>query len=999
MRAQLSVRWLVCLTLLSAALSGRVLAGRALVGQQVSGAVGLGQDDYEQSLQNAQRKLLQGQILAAETAFETLFEDLSEDEVPETSRYWVGVEVGLQEIAIRRGEYEEARDALLELPENARSMRAVVLLLVETHRRLGAYDKAAGLLEKQLAQDKNDCHVRHELGAVKFADGQRLAAKQLWQENAETDPMPKDAIQLAYVGRSLFRLGGRKNYEIASRHLAASMNAAPERPEARTTYGELTFLAYGETAGYPSGERDLKKVLDKNGDLESALLAMYRIRSANMVLDASKTEHYLNRVLDRNARCAEALTLRAANVLDDRRFSEAARRLNEVLSIDSNHRVALCHRAAAALVLNEDADFRHYRGRALAGDSDWPECDRIIGDHLAALYRFADAVPFFEAALVAAPEHVPSLHGLARCLIYTGEGKRARTLLEQAKKLHGGLVDPWRNNAIAAQELLEQEYETIEHGNFRMLLHKEDSEVLRAYLLPIHLEAVEVLGDKYGWKPEAKTTVEVFHTWDDFSVRTIGFRGFTALGACFGRLITLVSPVDWDLRRQDFMWEATAWHEYTHVLTLGVSKNRVPRWLTEGFSVYEERARERSWERGMERELFDAFHNKDIPPVHLMNRLFRGPRILFGYYQGGLIVELIQKRYGFDKALMLLRGFGDDLGLQETFQRALGMSSRKFDGLLLDYIEKDLLRVIKLVPRFDVATMNRRVVAAKRDATDLQSRIDLCWGALQNNNPVDAGRWLAEVLRADPENGQALLVRAEMLRRRGELEEAVKYWQRGFKNGANDFDSRIRCGDTMLKLGNAGGAIDQWQRAKACWPSCTEQQTSPELRLARLYRDQGERTQAQMEMKSYCRRTARAFTPRYTLAEFEKEAGNRKGELQFLIECNRIDPFYRELHVRMGEAYEALARIPEAALEFEVAAAVSPDADRAYMRPNAQKPASDSEEELRARGQLWLRAAKLRHKLGDSERRDSLVERVLQEARVTELQTEARDLQQEWRGK
>ncbi|HIE69847.1 MAG TPA: hypothetical protein EYP98_06560, partial [Planctomycetes bacterium] len=218
MRAQLSVRWLVCLTLLSAALSGRVLAGRALVGQQVSGAVGLGQDDYEQSLQNAQRKLLQGQILAAETAFETLFEDLSEDEVPETSRYWVGVEVGLQEIAIRRGEYEEARDDLLELPENARSMRAVVLLLVETHRRLGAYDKAAGLLEKQLAQDKNDCHVRHELGAVKFADGQRLAAKQLWQENAETDPMPKDAIQLAYVGRSLFRLGGRKNYEIASRH-------------------------------------------------------------------------------------------------------------------------------------------------------------------------------------------------------------------------------------------------------------------------------------------------------------------------------------------------------------------------------------------------------------------------------------------------------------------------------------------------------------------------------------------------------------------------------------------------------------------------------------------------------------------------------------------------------------------------------------------------------------------------------------------------------------
>ena len=82
------------------------------------------------------------------------------------------------------------------------------------------------------------------------------------------------------------------------------------------------------------------------------------------------------------------------------------------------------------------------------------------------------------------------------------------------------------------------------------------------------------------------------------------------------------------------------------------------------------------------------------------------------------------------------------------------------------------------------------------------------------------------------------------------------------KQDKADFDSRIACGDTLLELGDAAGAEEQWQRAKACWPSCTEQATSPELRLARLYRDQGEQTKAQMEMKTYCKRTARAFTPR-----------------------------------------------------------------------------------------------------------------------------------------
>ena len=966
---------------------------------QVAGEAAAPSDEYEQQLQDANRKLLRGEILAAEAKFEELFEILRDDEVPEGSRYRVLVEVGLQEIALRRGNYEKARDSLAALPPAAKSMRVVVLLEARAQGLLGQYEQAIQLLQQLVEQDANDCQARHLLGEVLHDNGMRARARELWQANADQQPLPADALQLAYVGRSLFRLGGRGNYERASQILVDSIKAAPERPEARTTLGELKLLAYGEASGFPSGEQDLNKVLEQNGDDEETLLAIYRVRSANMALDANKTEQFLNRVLDRNPRSVGALLERAANVLDDRRFEEAARRLNEVLSINPNHRIALCHRAAAAMLLRQDEDFRTYRERALAGDKDWPECDRIIGEHLAALYRFADAVPFFEAALVRDPEHVASLHGLASALIYTGDGKRARLLLQQAKKLQPGFVDPWRNNAIAVQDLLEDEYETVQHGDFTMLLHKQDSEVLRAYLLPIHLEAVEVLGAKYGWTPDVKTTVEVFHTWDDFSVRTIGFRGFTALGACFGRLITLVSPVDMDLRRQDFMWEATAWHEYTHVLTLGVSKNRVPRWLTEGFSVYEERSREQSWERGMQRDLFDAFQNQDIPPVHLMNRLFRGPRILFGYYQGGLIVELIEQRYGFDKALELLRGFGDDLNLEEVFERALGMSSRKFDRIFLDHVEKNLLRGLKLVPRFDDAALSRRMVAAKRDDSDLQSRIDLCWGALQRDNPVDAGRWLADVLRADPENAQAMLLRAEMLRRRGQLQEAVEFWRRGFQNGADDFDSRITFGDVLLKLEDAAGAIDQWQRAKACWPMCTEQQTAPELRLAKLYRSQGERTQAQMEMKSYCRRTARAFAPRYTLAEFEKEADNRRGELQFLIECNRIDPFYRELHVRMGEAYEALGQAPQAAMEYEVAAAIVPSADRAYLSRDVAAPADDDPEDLAARGKLWLRAAQLRHTLKDTERRDSLLQRVLQGASGTELQTRARELQQEWRGK
>ena len=956
-------------------------------------------EEYADLLADAERKLVAGRLLEAEQTFEELFEYLVEDGVEESDRFYVAATVGLQQIEVRRGRYEQAQRALLRLPASAQAAPEVVWLLAETHRRVGGYEQAAALLRQLVERDPADARARHRLGEVLHGAGDRAAAVALWEQNAALQPEPEDPVRLAYVGRSLFELGGRRNYERASRLLVASIAAAPERPEARITLGELKHEAYGEAAGFPSGERDLKKVLDVNGDHEEALLAMYRIRSANMVLDGAKTEKFLTRVLDRNPRCVEALLERATNVLDDRRFEEAARRIDDVLEIDPNHREALCHRAAAAMLLGRDAELRGLRERLLAADPTWPVLDRILGDHLSALYRFADSVAFFEAALRKDPGDVPSMHGLAKALIYTGEGARAREVLLQAKELEQAQVDPWRNNAIAVQELLAEQYEAVENGPFTMLLHKDDAEVLRAYLLPIHLEAVDVLGAKYGWQPEGKTTVEVFHTWDDFSVRTIGFRGFTALGACFGRLITLVSPVDVDLRRQDFMWEATAWHEYTHVLTLGVSNNRVPRWLTEGFSVYEERARDTSWERGMGRELFDAFHNQDIPPVRLMNRLFRGPRILFGYYQGGLIVELVTRDFGFDKALELLRAFGEDEGIERAFERATGAGSREFDRRLLRYIEQDLLRSLRLVPRFDDATVQRRMAAARADASDLDVRVDLAWAALQRDNPVDAGRWLAEVLRVSPEHPAGLLVRAEMLRRRGQPEAAVQQYKAGFGGGADDFDSRVRCGEVLLQLGDVDGAVDMFQRAKACWPSCTEQDTAPELRLARIYRDRGDRTQAQMEMKAYVRRTARAFAPRYTLADFERDEGNRQEELRLLLECNRIDPFYRELHVRMAEAYAALGRRAQAALEYEVAAAVRPDQDRAYMGPQAAAPAVDSDEERAARGGLWLEAAKLRHELGDRARRDSLIERLLQEAAGTAAADAARDLQQEWRGR
>jgi hypothetical protein len=112
-----------------------------------AGEDGSASEEYEQLLQDANRKLLLGEILAAGTKFETLFEILVEDGVAEDNRYRIGVELGLQEIALRRGNYEKARDGLEALPASAKAMRDVALLQSRVLRKLGQYEQAVVLLE------------------------------------------------------------------------------------------------------------------------------------------------------------------------------------------------------------------------------------------------------------------------------------------------------------------------------------------------------------------------------------------------------------------------------------------------------------------------------------------------------------------------------------------------------------------------------------------------------------------------------------------------------------------------------------------------------------------------------------------------------------------------------------------------------------------------------------------------------------------------------------
>src|SRR5690606_20032281 len=99
--------------------------------------------------------------------------------------------------------------------------------------------------------------------------------------------------------------------------------------------------------------------------------------------------------------------------------------------------------------------------------------------------------------------------------------------------------------------------------------------------------AKQTLCAKYGLDLKQKIVVEIFPDENDFAVRTFGMpAGSGYLGVCFGKVITANSPAS--QKEHPANWEAVLWHEFCHVVTLELTLNKMPRWLSEGISVYEE---------------------------------------------------------------------------------------------------------------------------------------------------------------------------------------------------------------------------------------------------------------------------------------------------------------------------------------------------------------------------------------------------------------------------
>jgi tetratricopeptide (TPR) repeat protein len=215
-----------------------------------------------------------------------------------------------------------------------------------------------------------------------------------------------------------------------------------------------------------------------------------------------------------------------------------------------------------------------------------------------------------------------------------------------------------------------------------LLLNKSESATLRPYVEQLSHQAMATFSRRYGYTPSVPVGVEIYPNHDDFAVRIAGLPGIGLLGVTFGDLVAMDSPSG--RKSGDFHWGSTLWHEMAHVYTLGATRHRVPRWLSEGLSVFEE------WTTGptpgvaIGPNVLDAFASDKFLPIAKLDDGFMRPtyegQVQIAYMQAGLMCLFADGRWGFAKLAQFLRAFNDDsMSTTTAVRSAFGVTEEQFD--------------------------------------------------------------------------------------------------------------------------------------------------------------------------------------------------------------------------------------------------------------------------------------------------------------------------------
>lgn len=446
--------------------------------------------------------------------------------------------------------------------------------------------------------------------------------------------------------------------------------------------------------------------------------------------DRGAAAEHAQRALEVNERHEGARLLLAELALTREDYEGASAMLETVLELRATCPEAWALQSAIRQIAFADAkgaaDLRQ-RGLVLWNQN--PEVDHLIGRCLSRAYRFSEGAASQRKALKMDPEYLPARLALCHDLLRLGEETEAWKLAEAIREDDGYQVQA---HNLGLLELEMAGYHTESAKDFIIRMPKREWPIYGERALELLREALAVLAPKYGFEPRRPILVEFFPSQQDFAIRTFGkLGGQGMLGACFGTVVTMNSPGSLAHGRSN--WEATLWHEFCHVVTLSATLNRMPRWLSEGISVYEEALRDPAWGMSMTAEFREMILAEDGPtPISKLSSAFlgadSGEALMFAYYQSGEAVAFLINEYGPETLKEILADLAKGVRINDAIT-AHTASMKKVE----DRFEKHLLTQVRI--------FEGKADWSKPEAEDM--------------NPADPDS-VAQYLKKNPDNLEAL---------------------------------------------------------------------------------------------------------------------------------------------------------------------------------------------------------------------------------------------------
>jgi tetratricopeptide (TPR) repeat protein len=557
---------------------------------------------------------------------------------------------------LKVGQYDEVEKLLRdEKDPRAIAMRA------RAHVARGRYEDAEKLLTPAAAAAPTS-DAALELGLLQMYLGRRDQATATLNRIIETlqPRTPADLLRVAQAARAVGK------FQDANDLFRDADRAQPKDPIINTAWGEM-FL---EKAEKENAQKSFDIALEADENNPAAIVGMARLAAD---ADQPAALQLVERALKVNPNYVPAYLLQSEMALDNRERQDAHQSIDKALEINPNSLEARTLDAALAFLEDRKAEFDQKTAAVLKINPAYSEVYRVAGDHATRNYRFNEAIPLTKKALALDPNSARAHADLGLELLRVGDEAAARVELEAAYK-----GDPYYSSLVTKNLLAMLDkvdtFVTVQEGNVTMRFDPEEAGVMREQAVPLAREALDTLSRKWNFKPDGPVLIEMFPVHDDFAVRTLGIPGMLyALGVCFGNVVALDSP---HARPPgEYNWQPTLWHELAHVITLGMSNNRIPRWLSEGISQWEEKRARPEWGWEMEVSFAHALEQgKSIKIADIQEALSDPKLASLAYYQASLVAEHIAETYGEPALQKLVRSYSSGINDEQAFKEALGQT-------------------------------------------------------------------------------------------------------------------------------------------------------------------------------------------------------------------------------------------------------------------------------------------------------------------------------------